>query len=197
MHSLFNLACFLAATLFLLYLLWYNCFWKLSSLFKFILYLIEAMRLIYFVLEGHMTDFFLLCPVCKYVQIHWGSTFGYVLKNSFLFSHPWSEVTSLNDKLAFVNSLHVMFSKWMKTNQKMIFQMFFHFLTELKKKRKQIQSTVAEVLSSNKIKYIKKHPLWCSVNFFIDSFLSSPINNTYILFLSDFSFGIFRNVRHV
>lgn len=96
------------------------------------------MRLIYFVLEGCMTDFFFLRRVCKYVQIHWGSTFGYVLKNSFLFSHPWSEVTSLNDKLAFVNSLQVMFSKWMKTNQKMIFQMFFHFFnrTENKKKKK-------------------------------------------------------------
>lgn len=84
------------------------------------------MRLIYFVLEGHLTDFFLLCPVCKYTQIHWGSTFGYLLKNSFLFSHPWSVVTSLSDKFAFVNSVQVMFSKWMKTNKK-IFQMFFSF----------------------------------------------------------------------
>lgn len=126
-HSIFDLVCFLAATLFLLYLLWFNCFWKLSSLFKFILNLIEAMRLIYFVLGGHLTDFFLLCPVCKYIQIHWGSTFGYLLKNSFLFSHPWSVVTSLNDKFACVNCVQVMFSKWMKTNQKIVSQICFSF----------------------------------------------------------------------
>lgn len=70
-HSVCLLVCFLAATLFLLYLLWYNCFWKLCSLFRFILYLMEAMSLIYFVLEGHLTDFFF------YVQ--YVSTYGFIV----------------------------------------------------------------------------------------------------------------------
>lgn len=57
-HSIYLLVSFVAATLFLLFLLWYNCFLKLSSLFRFILYLMEAMNLIYSVLKGHLTDFF-------------------------------------------------------------------------------------------------------------------------------------------
>lgn len=77
--------------------------------------------------------FFLLCPVCKYIWIHRGSTFGYLLKNSFLFIHPWSIVTSLNDKFTFTNSIQAMFSKWMKNKQKRIFQMFFIYVTKLKK----------------------------------------------------------------